>query len=326
MSQEQQSAPSFSSAVHNAPTRVAPDPDATRRAQRLVIALAVALMGGSVGMRLISGMGLQQSAVLFIGLPAVLAIAVARTKPAQTVTGLIFKTAMIVLLLASILFGETLICILIASPLVFLICTLVGAPIDAHRRMRAQGRRTTKYPAMIGLVLLASLEGAVPGFEMPREASVTVTRHVHASPGEVAAALARRPDFSRERPRLLQIGFPRPTGAWGSGLSVGDRRYVEITGDGHYGTTSVGHLVMEVTRRTPNAVRFATVSDTTRVAEWLGWKTSDVSWTPSAVGGTDVTWTVQYERKLAPFWYFDPIQRAAVSATGGYLIDSLATP
>lgn len=301
------------------------DEDARGWAQSLLVALAIALMGGSVGMRFITGARLDQTAVLFIVLPAILALAVARSKPAQTTTGLIFRTTLIVLLFASILFGETLICILVASPLVFIVAAAIGVPIDRRRRAKAAGRSPVKYTAVVALVFVAGLEGAVPILDVPRDSSVTVSRFVDATPAEVERALASQPQFDRPRPALLQIGFPRPVDAWGSGLQVGDQRTIAIVGDGHYGTTATGHLVMAVTHRTATSVQFTTVQDTSRVADWLTWQKSEVTWGP-ADGGTVVTWTVHYERRLAPFWYFDPVQRGAVHLSAGYLIDAVATP
>ena len=308
-----------------APENPTPDEKAQAHAQAIVVTLAVALMGASIGLRVITGAGLTQTAVLFVALPAILAVAVAGTRPARSTTGLIFRTSAIVLLLASTLFGETLICVIIASPLVFIVGAAVGIPIDRRRRARAAGASGTKYTAVVGLVLLAGLEGAVPLFDAPREATVTVTRFVEAPASEIVATLAQRPDFSRPPPLPLQVGFPRVVGATGSGLAVGDRRWIRIEGDGHYNTIATGQLTMEVTQRTPDSVRFTAVDDTSRVSDWLRWRHSDVSWAPRD-GGTVVTWTVHYERQLAPAWYFDPLQRGAVRLTANYLIDTLVTP
>lgn len=306
-------------------TRPQPTVREQHRAQNIVIALAIGLTGASIGVRIIQDVHLGQTAVLFVGLPAILAIAVVLTPPARTATGVILKTATIVMLLAGILLGETLICMLIASPLVYLVGFAIGAPIDRARRAKARGQSGARYHVIIAAVLLAGLEGAVPGLDVPRHAEVTVTRHIDASPAQVRAALARRPDFDRRRPPLLRIGFPQPIGAAGAGLAVGDRRMVVIRGAGHHGTTVTGRLVMDVTASTPGGVTFTTVEDTSRIADWLTWNESVVTWEADGTG-TRVSWTLRYERELAPSWYFGPVQRGAVHLTAGYLIDALATP
>ena len=307
------------------PTRIPPDPAAIKRARGTVIAIAIALVGCSIGFRAVQGFGLGQTAVLFVGLPAILAIAVAMTPPARTVTGLIFKTSTVVMLLAGILLGETLICMVIASPLVYLVGVAVGAPMDRARRARARGESGHAAYAIVGIVLLAGLEGAVPGLDLPRDASVTVTRHVAGTPDEVAAALATTPDFRTPRPALLRIGFPRPVRARGEGLAVGSRRWITITGSDHYGTTHTGDLVMEVTARGRRRVEFTAVHDSSRVADWLRWERADVTWEPEG-DGTRVSWTLHYERQLAPSWYFGPVQRGAATLSAAYLIAAAATP
>jgi hypothetical protein len=41
---------------------------------------------------------------------------------------------------------------------------------------------------------------------------------------------------------------------------------------------------------------------------------------------TRVNWTIHYQRRLDPAWYFGPAERAAVGVAADYLIDALATP
>ena len=306
------------------PRWVPADAAATRRARGWIAALAVALVGVSVGYRIISGAGLEQTSVLYIALPAILAIAVAMSPPTRSATGVIFKTSTIVMLLAGILLGETLICMLVASPLVYLVGGVVGAAIDYGRRRRAQGAAPRAHHAVIVMVLLAGLEGTTPALDVPRHASVTVERYVAATPAQVEATLAAPPLFATP-PALLRIGFPRVISSAGSGLAVGDRRTITILGSGHHGTTVVGDLVMEVTRRGPGEVRFTALRDDTRVASWLSWQTADVRWTAHG-DGTMVSWSVAYRRELTPSWYFGPLQRGAVHLSADYLIDSMATP
>lgn len=306
------------------PTRTPPDPEARRRAQRLVVALILAFAVGVVGYRAIMGAGLDQTAALFVGLPALLAIAVATSRPARTVTGLILKVMTVALLLSGILLGETMICLVVAAPLVWLVGVAVGVPIDMSRRRRARGRGQGPL-AVVGLVLLASLEGAVPGLHFPTAGAVEAVRVLDASPAQVEAALAATPRFDTPMPTLLRIGFPRPVDARGEGLDVGDRRRVRFVGDDHHGRTHVGDLVLEVSESAPGRVVFTLVSDHTRVAQWLRWSRAEVEWTPMG-GRTRVRWRLEYERRLAPFWYFRPVQHVTAHAAAGWLIDTVATP
>lgn len=314
------------SAPRPEPTRVPPDPAATRRAQGRVVTLTLALALGTLGYRAIMGAGLDQTAALFVGLPALLAIVVATAPATKTVTGLILRVMTVGLLLSGILLGETLVCLVVAAPLVYLIGLMIGVPVDISRRRRARlGRSTDGFMAVVGLVLLAGLEGVVPGLSFPTDGSVTTARHVAAAPHQVEAALTATPRFDAPLPLPLRVGFPRPVTAWGNGLDVGDTRTVTFEGDDHYGATHIGDLVLTVIERAPGRAVFTVSSDGTRVAQWLRWERAVVTW-HARRSGTDVSWRLDYERRLAPAWYFAPVQHAAARVAAGYLIDTLALP
>lgn len=306
-------------------TRPAPDPVAVRRARAAVIGVAGGLAVCTLVYRGIMDAGLDQTAALFVGLPAILAITVAMTPPAKSVTGLILKTMTLGLLLAGILVGETLVCLVVAAPLVYLVGLAVGVPMDIRRRRRAQGQAARGPLSIVGLVLFASMEGVIPGTQPDTTGSVTVVEHVDASPAAVAAALARTPRFVQPLPLPLRVGFPRPVAADGGGLDVGDRRRITFVGDAHHGQTHSGDLDLQVTQRGPGMVIFRTVRDDTRTAQWLRWESAEVTWWGDG-SGTRVSWTLHYERQLSPSWYFAPVQLVAAGLAASYLIDTTATP
>jgi hypothetical protein len=287
-------------------------------AVRTLIACIAALVVASIAYRILIFGKLQHTSLVFIGIPALLALALTSVQP-RTSVGTVNKTVAIALCLSGILFGEGFVCILMASPLFFLVGTMVGklrAPSDEHV-FGAEG-----WPRY-GIALLAPLcmEGVVPKFELPRVDTVSVTRVVPASGDAVRAALASEMHFDRELPRFLQLGFPTPGRVTGAGLNVGDRRAIEFLHGHHPGT-----LVLEVATVTPNEVVFKALSDDSYLTHWLSWRYAKVHWEPLSNGQTRVTWTLQYRRRLDPAIYFDPLERYGVSLAAGYLIESLATP
>ena len=321
--EEPQPAPSPDS--YGRGTRIPPDPSARRKTQQITIAVAVTFAIVSIAYRALSDFGLDQTAALFVGLPLVLAIAVTFAPPARTVTGLILKTLLLGILMAGILVGETLVCMLIASPLALIVGLAVGLPIDASRRKQGTAKPAPGPLVVVGVLVLASLEGVIPAIDVPRQASVTVTRHVDATPDQVRAALARTPAVTGALPAVLRIGFPRPVAAHGEGTDVGDVRRITFTGSGHHGTVHTGDLELRVTDSGPRHVTFTAVQDTSRIATWLRWREARVAWEADG-DGTLVSWTLAYDRELAPSWYFGPVQHVAVRATAGYLIDVAAAP
>ena len=83
---------------------------------------------------------------------------------------------------------------------------------------------------------------------------------------------------------------------------------------------------MRVTERHPGYARFETVSDQTKLTQWVQWTSSEVEWTALDEGHTTVTWRIDFMRQLDPAWYFTPWERAAVKEAASYLINANATP
>jgi hypothetical protein len=287
------------------------------RAQWAVIALVIAFFGGAMLYRLLMHVGLGHTALMFMGIPALLAILLALTPKAKTVTGGILKGITLALLIVAPLLGEGYVCILMASPLFYAVGIVVGLIVDGLRKKGAT-------LSCIALVLLPmSLEGVIPALTFGRGQTVAVTRVVNAPPAAVEQAMARSPRVDARLPAFLRIGFPRPLEAHGEGLLVGATRTIHFAGaEGD----PPGDLVMRVEESRPGYVRFATVSDQSKLTQWLLWDSSEVEWKAIDADHTRVTWRIHFERQLDPAWYFVPWERFAVHEAGIYLIDANATP
>jgi hypothetical protein len=299
------------------------DDPSGRRARHILGAVVLALFAVSVAYRLLVLQKLEHTSLVFVGIPAFLAFMLLQTRP-QTAIGTINKVIAIALCLSGVLFGETLICILLAAPIFFLVGTIVGAAINWIRgRHGPDDPRATRWRATLALTVLPfSVEGVAPGFEFARDEQVTATRIVTASPAAVRDALAATPRFDRALPPFLRIGFPIPVHTSGSGLRVGDRRTIELTHGEHHS----GALVLAVSEVDASSVRFAAVSDSSYIMHWLAWQHATVSWEPIDATRTRVTWTLGYRRRLDPAWYFAPLERYGAFVAAGYLIESLAQP
>ncbi len=291
---------------------------------RTVAVIAVALGVGSLVYRLLHAADLSQSAALFIGLPSLMAFAaayVALGLRAHSVIGITLKTITIGLLLAGPLLGEGVVCVLLAAPLFYAVGILIALAIEGIRRWTGAGRHRAT-PGLLLLPMLAlSLEGVVPGLAAPRQATSVAERTLDATPALVAAALAAPPHFDAPLDGLLGIGFPRPVAASGMGLAVGDRRIVTFGARG----ARQRDLVMAVAASGPDWVRFEPVSDATKIAEWLTWQSALVSWTDLGDGRTRVRWSLAYERRLDPAWYFGAWESLVTMQAADYLIQSAAT-
>ena len=306
-------------------------------ARGTIITITLALAIGGLIYRLTQDNYLHQSALFFIGVPAVLAITLALTPKAKSATGMIVKGLTLALLLSGVVFYEGFICILMAAPLFYLVGIVIGIPIDRARRKR---RSETRVYSIIGVgLLLVSMEGVTPATSFSRDETVRVVRTVAASAGGVRIALASTPTFDEQLPLYLRLGFPRPVAAHGGGLQVGDRRTIvfgtespmEPMGAAHehhraLASDGGGVLELEIVRRGRGVVVFEPVADATAFTHWISWGRSRVEWQAIDGDATRVTWTLHFERRLSPSWYFGPLQRYAAEKATTYLIDTVATP
>jgi hypothetical protein len=291
-----------------------------------IFGLIVVVVIASVFYKLLTWEHFEHTALVFIGLPLVLALAAVLLPRPASAKGAILRAMTVALLLSSVLFGEGFVCIVMAAPLFYAVGLIVGAIIDEVNRDRP------KPPAALSCVLLLvfapfSLEGVVPGFELARNATVTVERIVEATPAQVEATLTSTPRFDRTLPTFFRrFRFPTPGTTSGEGLQPGDLRRIEFLHSAHNASHHPGVLTLEVRDREPQRVRFVARDDTSYLTHWLSWYYADVAWHEVAPGRTRVTWTLAYRRRLDPAWYFGPLERYGVGLAAGYLIDTLATP
>jgi len=250
-------------------------------AQWSVVAIIVAFAAGAFLYKLLMHERLGHSAAMFLGIPAVLAILLALAPKARTATGEILKGITLALLVVAPLLGEGYLCILFASPLFYIVGVVVGLAIDRQRR-----KRDATLSCVVLFLLPMCFEGVVPQLTFNRAQSVEARSIVDAPADEIEHALTHGPTVSTPLPLALRIGFPKPLGAWGEGLAVGDKRTIHFAGaEGD----PPEDLVMRVAERHPGYARFETVSDQSKLTQWVQWTSSEVEWKALDENHTTVT-------------------------------------
>jgi hypothetical protein len=287
--------------------------------------IVLALVAAAVIYKLLNAMGGGTSSLMFIGLPAILAVIVAFAPPASSATGTVMKVLTLMMLIGAVLAVEGAVCILMAAPIVYGIGWAVGSAIDFTRR-RTQG--PVMRVTLIAPIVLMSLQGVVPGTSGPRAVHATAERIVSMTPAEVRRALERPVRFDRRLPAFFRYGrFPRPlscelrNGRFVIDFEMGEPANHKLT-LGSHDHEMRSQLVLAVAESRPGHVAFETESDTTMMSHWADLTASSVDWTPTA-NGTRIVWTLELHRKLDPFWYFGPMQTYAASRTAEYLIDAV---
>ncbi|GAA3190029.1 hypothetical protein [Nonomuraea roseoviolacea] len=293
-----------------------PDPVQQRRSRRVLAGVLVALFAALLAYRVLHAGHLEETAVFYVGIPAVIAIMVALVARPKSALGTTMAVITIGLALSGPLLGEGIVCLVFAAPLFYLVGLFVGLGIDFARK-RGPGAHLVLAPLLVALVS----EGATGATSLPRENVVSATRPTGGA--DVAAALAVAPRFPRVESAFLRLGFPRPLVAEGAGLQVGATRRITFTPRRSLGIGAPlepRSMTLRVKERGPGVVVFDVVADTT-LARWLDLEEARFAWTRS-----DLTVSLRYRRTFDPAWYFGPIQRYGLGEAAGYLAETFARP
>lgn len=278
--------------------------------------ICVVLAVGSIAYRLLVLGHVEQTSMMFIGLPALIAICVAAIPTGKSVTGMIMKCMTLFFLLLAVLLIEGAICILMAAPLFYGVGLLIGILVD-RSRVREDIRNRLRLIVFPALALM-SLEGTSGTLSFPRDEVITISRQLNLPLAAARAQLAKGPTFElTELPGFLKVGFPAPREIAGTGLELGDTWRIHFAG----GEGKPGDLQARVSESSPNRIRVARTTDSSHISHWLDWQDATWELQETASGGTQLTLTMRYRRLLDPAWYFKPIERYGVRKAGEYFLD-----
>jgi hypothetical protein len=297
-----------------------PEPRTITSSQKKLLVLIAALTIGGLAYRLITRHHMEQTALLFIGLPGILAVVLALAPPAKSFTGGILRGITLFLLMSAPILGEGFICILMAAPIFLAIGLIVGLIMDHDRK-----RHTTLSCCLLVLIPM-SLEGTTASLSFNRIDQASSTAIVEGTPAEVQQRLAKSPRLDLKLPLYLRLGFPRPTSATGEGIAPGDLRTIHFAG----GEGMPEDIVFQVASSTSSELNYTVVHDGDNMmhtlSHWVGLREANVTWAPVDATHTRVTWQIAYERRLDPAWYFGPWERYAGRVATRYLIAANAGP
>lgn len=288
---------------------VVPDPRRQRTARRTLLGVVAALFAAMLAVKVLQAGHLEQTALFYVGIPALIALTVVATSRPRSTLGTIMATITVGLALAGPLLDEGVVCLIIAAPLFYLCGAVVGVLADKSRRDRG-------LQALLILPLALGAEGTAAS--LPRGGEVTVTRTARAG-ADLEQALAAAPAFGPVRSRLLRLKFPRPVLAEGAGLEPGATRHIVFTPRKSLGIgarPTPRSMDLTVVRHAPGLVVFAISRDTT-LARWLRFTEAEFRWR-----GTRLSVTLRYRRTFDPAWYFGPVQRYGMREAAAYLAET----
>ena len=307
------------------------DPEGNRarnQARVAVSAVIAAVAVGSLAYHGILGAGLHQSAALFVGIPALLAIVVVFAVTPRSAAGVACKAVTVGLLVSLLFLWEGVVCVLMSAPIFYGVAVLMARLVEFGSELPRRSN-TLHSAAVVLLFVPMSLEGVLEWTSLSRDQWVTETRVVQASSQEVEKALFETPRFDRVLPTYLRIGFPRPISTTIESREGTVRWVIRFRG-GEMKINGleprVGDLVLDLVERQPGQLRWRAISDDSHMTHYLDWREAVVQWSPIDAHTTRVTWSLRFRRGLDPAWYFGPWERYATRLAAGYLIESVATP
>ena len=292
---------------------------------RLIVAVAIAMLAYQA----LLTHELQQTSALFVGIPALLAVAVVFGVSPKSATGVACKAVTIALLVSLLFLWEGVLCVMMSAPLFYAVAIVISWFVQFVRDPERDRIVTLRSYAFLLVLVPMSLEGVTGMTTIDREESVSVSRVVDAPAGVVRDALFASPRFDRALPLVLRGGFPSPVASRIERDAGGTRWVIQMRGgemllNGMEPRT--GDLTLRLEESRPGVVRWRTISDTSHMTHFLFWRDIIVRYEAVDASHTRVTWTIRYLRGLDPAWYFGPMERYAVQWAAGYLIDTVATP
>ncbi|KXX66674.1 hypothetical protein [Flammeovirga sp. SJP92] len=278
--------------------------------KRLYIIIGI-LVITSLVLEFIQHNHLEQTALLFIGIPALIALMVIKySKTPKTAYGVAFQVITLFLLMASILFGEGTICIIISAPLFYGITFLIIFIIQLINKKK-DNKAYTLVVVPIIIVLFQPSQMLIA----PSVTTVTTSKILDHQVS--ISALQQQPNFLEDYPSVFNLGFPKPQNIKGEGLNVGDQRHIQFLSN----TKGIGTLSLVIDEVAPHKIIFNILSDDTHINHWLTWKKVTVE-IENREHQSIVTWTSSYTCDLGPKWYFGPIESYVVNVMNQHLIHS----
>lgn len=242
------------------------------------------------------------------GIPALLVIPSVLLPSSRSFMVRGLKATLITLLMMSTLVGELMICVALASPLILGIVLAVLGVVDQVKKPR----QLLAAPAILMALFVLGFAGNTNNVI---EAQITTNLNFESVRSSIGSTSEIAPIESGLLGGIPGARFPQPVALEGSGLELGDTRTVTFDDD--------GELELLVVRSDSNGVTFDVVENSSSFGNWLDWQSTRFEWSSLESGQTRVSASIQYERRVAPGWYFHPLVTAGMNQAADHLLAEL---
>ena len=291
-----------------------------------VIFFLIMIACASIGVRALFEYNFDQSALLYVGVPYLIAIVLVLARsPADDIgwkriylNGVI--DAFIIMLGSSVVLFEGFVCVVMFMPIYLVVVLLAFTSDYLVRRAHEKNRGKLSAHALPLLILLSAFEGVSPELSLDREEHVSVTRVVQLSIPELKTNLRRPMNLRTTRPWFLYL-FPMPYAIKAETLAAGDIHEIDFRYYRWFVTNvHEGKMLMALSQVDDNYIKTQFVKDTSYIANYLHIQGTEIFFQKIDDQSTQVTLTFHYERTLDPYWYFSPVTRYGVRKTAEFLV------
>lgn len=182
--------------------------------KNLLYVIVGVLVIASVAFRMLNNYKLEQTTLLFVGIPTLITLLLIRySKTPKSMYGVVFKTITLFLLMSAILFGEGLVCVIFMAPIFYGTAAIIVWIISSFKN-----RSKLNMFAIIPLFLFYSQFHKVNS-----EPEIQIIKaSVILNGNQKIENLKQLPNFIEGLPSFFKIGFPKPISIEGNGLNIGD--------------------------------------------------------------------------------------------------------
>ena len=180
--------------------------------RKLWLAIIIMIGIASIVIRLLTRYEFDNSALLYVGIPFLISLAIAAFRPLSSEENLwhAFRNhnyiALIVFLSSSVVLFEGFVCVLFFMPIYFIIVS-IGYAIARSYNNRKNRNGSTLVSLLPLLILATSLEGTSDNLSLDRESHVIVSKVTNLSPAEVMHNISLPFDLQKDRDWLIAV-FP----------------------------------------------------------------------------------------------------------------------
>lgn len=293
------------------------------RARLVFLLIMIAAM--SLGVRLLIGYRFHETALLYVGIPFLIALVLILVRPTGHVSWkrdylIRMMDAFIIMLGSSVVLFEGFVCVVMFMPIYLTVVLLVFISDYFSRRAKAKGRSTLSIHVLPLFIALSAAEGMDPQLSLDRNEQVSVSHVVQASVADIKNNLLQPMDLQKSRPWFLHL-FPMPYEIKAGSLNVGDVHQIHLRYYRWFITNvHEGHMLLEISAVEANRIKTTFVEDTSYFSNYLCLKGTEILLEEIDANNTRVTLRIDYERILDPYWYFSPVSRYGVGKAAEFLI------